>query len=84
MLCLVFLSGMLLLTKTWAQFPQNPCPSIFQYISSNGVTYGEINIPYDGNKEIDIRVNVSISGLHKDAVSLFVTTLNKKLFMFLI
>lgn len=48
--------------------PPNPCPDFFSYRQERGVYFGEINIPYDGSKNLNLAVNVSMVGLYQNMV----------------
>lgn len=63
--CTVFL----IIAKSSTQSSENPCPSIFQYRSNNNVVYGEIKIPYQGSKEMNLTVDMTILGIHKNVVT---------------
>ncbi|XP_044261146.1 serine protease gd-like [Tribolium madens] len=46
--------------------PENPCPEFFAYRQERGVYFGEINIPYDGSKNLNLAVNISMVGLYQN------------------
>ncbi|RZC35107.1 hypothetical protein BDFB_011675 [Asbolus verrucosus] len=63
-----FVTISILAGAVWCQnFPENPCTNVFSYRQQRGVYYGEINIPYDGSKDLNLAVNISMQGLYQSA-----------------
>jgi hypothetical protein len=54
----------------WGQsIPENPCPDVFAYRRQGGIYYGDIAVAYDGSKNLNLGVNISMAGLYQNMVS---------------